>query len=312
MTRRAIRAYILFFHFSLLVSREFYTFTDDATPARLTMVHATILYLHRQTHPRTSRRVYWLRRVGRVVERVERAASGRSPWWEALNPHGAGPQDYTVSLFFFLSLSPFSFCPPLLSLSLLLSYSPSLSIVRIVGYNIQFIMYLWYMRTVAPEKWEAQIHDSHRLPALLPGKNRMKKNMKNERERGKKKRERTKGHACGGEVVMEETEQNRQRSARGWIVEILSIGSSPLDKTSRSKRPPFWCSTGWRAEEREIETERDRLDEPITMSKMREWEKRTTVTTMTTTMPMTRQGIKLDVIQCEFACFLVNWTRTSL
>lgn len=190
-------ARILFFHFSLLVFRKFYTFTDDMTPALLTIVHATILYLHRQTHPRTSRRVYWLRRVGRVVERVERAASGRSPWWEALNPHGAGPQDYTVSLFFFLSTSLFLLYLSF-RLSPLLSYSLSHSIVRIVGYNIQFIMYLWYMRTVAPEKWEARIHDSHRLPALLPGKNRMKKNMKNEREREKKERERTRGHGCGG------------------------------------------------------------------------------------------------------------------
>lgn len=56
------------------------------------------------------------------------------------------------------------------------------------------------MRTVAPEKWEAREHDSHGLPALLPGKNKAKKNMKNERERGKKKRERkdARGHGCGG------------------------------------------------------------------------------------------------------------------
>lgn len=56
------------------------------------------------------------------------------------------------------------------------------------------------MRTVAPEKWEARIHDSHRLPALLPGKNRMKKNMKNEREREKKERERTRGYMVVEEV----------------------------------------------------------------------------------------------------------------
>lgn len=53
------------------------------------------------------------------------------------------------------------------------------------------------MRTVAPEKWEARIHDSHGLPALLPGKNKTKKNMKNERGR-EKKREKGREDKIGG------------------------------------------------------------------------------------------------------------------
>lgn len=72
-----------------------------------------------------------------------------------------------------LALYPFPF--PLaphslfLSLSRLLSFFLSRPIVRAVGYNIQFIMYLWYMRTAAPEKWEARMHSSHRLPASPSG-----------------------------------------------------------------------------------------------------------------------------------------------
>lgn len=64
-----------------------------------------------------------------------RAASGRSPWWEALNPHGAGPQDYTMSLFFFLSTSLFllslSFCLSL-SFHLILLLTPSFASLDII------------------------------------------------------------------------------------------------------------------------------------------------------------------------------------
>lgn len=144
---------------------------------------AAKLHLRRLTHPRASGRVYWLRRAGRAVERVDRAASGRSSWRDALDSHGAGPQDYTVSLFFFPTDSPSSLSssfPPRspgpsfslsssLSLPRLLSFFLSHPIVRAVGYNIQFIMYLWYMRTAAPEKWEARMHGSHRLLASPSG-----------------------------------------------------------------------------------------------------------------------------------------------
>lgn len=217
------------------------------------MIRTTILYLHRQTHPRTSRRVYWLRRVGRVVKRVERAASGRSPWWEAFNPHGAGPQDCTVSLFF-LSTSLF------LPLSLL-SCSLSRSIVRIVGYNIQFIMYLWYMRIVALEKWEARIHDSHRLPALLPGKIEWRKiwsTSEKEKKKGAKERrdmvvEEVRG-SDGGDRTESAAFRSRvncrdivDRAARPSIKRlgqnVLLFGARPADerKKERSRlNEPTW------------------------------------------------------------------------
>ncbi|KYM83108.1 hypothetical protein ALC53_06374 [Atta colombica] len=57
------------------------------------------------------------------------------------------------------------------------------------------------------------MHGSHGLLALLPGKNK-----------------RTDGI---GSVPLE-----------GELSRYCRSGSSPLDKASRSKRPPFWCSTG--------------------------------------------------------------------
>lgn len=57
--------------------------TAKRHPLRAREIREAKLHLRRWTHPRASGRVYWLRRAGRVVERVERAASGRSPWRDA-------------------------------------------------------------------------------------------------------------------------------------------------------------------------------------------------------------------------------------
>lgn len=227
-------------------------------PVRFTTVRAAKLYLRRRTHPRTSRRVYWLRRVGRVVERVERAASGRSPWWEALNPHGAGPQDYTVSLFFFLSTSLLSSflsrsLPFHLTLFLTLSFA-SLDII----FNL-----LCIFDTCGPSRRKSgrrEYTTSTGCRFSFRGKIKTKKNMKN--EWGREKKDREKGRE--DDMVVEEVrgsdggETNRIGSVplEGELSRYCRSGSSPLDKTSRSKRPPFWCSTGWRAEERELEIER--------------------------------------------------------
>lgn len=257
------------------------------SPARR-VTRAAKLHLRRRTHSRASGRVYWLRRAGRAVERVERTASGRSSWRDALDSHGAGPQDYTISLFFFptdspfsLSLSPFppSFSLSRLSLSLLLSQP----IVRTVGYNIQFIMYLWYMRTAAPEKWEARMYS--RLPVLLPGREiKWGKYEKREEEKEVRKDERTR-RLQRDVMVRRRTDGIGSVPLEGELSRYCRSGSSPLDKAPRSKRPPFWCSTGWRAGKRVPETE-----VPIAMSKTREWEESMTLTRMT----MMCQGIEPD------------------
>ncbi|KYN16944.1 hypothetical protein ALC57_10813 [Trachymyrmex cornetzi] len=65
------------------------------------------------------------------------------------------------------------------------------------------------------------MHGSHGLPALLPGKNKVERDGEEQRTDGI------------GSVPLE-----------GELSRYCRSGSSPLDKASRSKRPPFWCSTG--------------------------------------------------------------------
>jgi len=42
------------------------------------------------------------------------------------------------------------------------------------------------MRTAAPEKWEARMHGGHGLPALLPAKNKTRRNMRDRKARKRK------------------------------------------------------------------------------------------------------------------------------